>query len=208
MQTIEQRMQDIHFVNSMQNERILAKELGDTRYYTGIPCHRGHDSWRKTSNGVCAKCASLLTNNKIKATNPIIIGEYRTKSNKNWNSSMKGKSAKQRWRMRDPKWAWVVSAVGGARSRSTKSRLLFTITNEYIHSITPDKCPVFGTAFTFIGASNKHLSANVATLDRIVPELGYVVGNVCVISMKANAIKSNASTEDVEKVLKWMKSVL
>ena len=33
------------------------------------------------------------------------------------------------------------------------------------------------------------------------------VGNVAVISMKANAIKSNATPAEVARVLVWMKSV-
>lgn len=45
------------------------------------------------------------------------------------------------------------------------------------------------------------------SLDRLRPELGYVRGNICVISNLANRIKSNAtSAEELEHVAAWMRS--
>jgi hypothetical protein len=41
------------------------------------------------------------------------------------------------------------------------------------------------------------------SLDRRVPELGYVKGNVEVISMKANAIKSYAAPEEIMLVARY-----
>lgn len=41
------------------------------------------------------------------------------------------------------------------------------------------------------------------TLDRIVPEKGYVPGNVLVISNRANAIKSNANTYELFQVARF-----
>jgi hypothetical protein len=79
------------------------------------------------------------------------------------------------------------------------------ITNEYLMSITPDICPVFGTTFTFVGLLKQQPCS--PSLDRIDPRGGYVVGNVAVISMKANSIKSDATPAEVARVLVWMKSV-
>lgn len=36
--------------------RNTAAKTGSTRYYTGIPCIRGHDSVRVTSTGACVEC--------------------------------------------------------------------------------------------------------------------------------------------------------
>jgi len=47
----------------------------------------------------------------------------------------------------------------------------------------------------------KH-TPNSPTLDRLVPELGYVKGNIRVISYKANAMKSDASIQEIEKFSK------
>lgn len=38
-----------------------AKEKNLTTYFTGVPCKHGHVSVRKVANGVCTKCASLVT---------------------------------------------------------------------------------------------------------------------------------------------------
>lgn len=46
------------------------------------------------------------------------------------------------------------------------------------------------------------------TLDRIVPEKGYVKGNVAVISHKANRIKNNGSLEELEAVVSYTKKML
>jgi hypothetical protein len=39
--------------------RQQALAQGETRYYTGKPCVRGHLSWRATVNGTCAECRGL-----------------------------------------------------------------------------------------------------------------------------------------------------
>jgi hypothetical protein len=49
--------------------------------------------------------------------------------------------------------------------------------------------------------------ARAASLDRIVPELGYVKGNIAVISNRANSLKSNATLEELERLCAWLKSV-
>lgn len=41
----------------------------------------------------------------------------------------------------------------------------------------------------------------------LVPALGYVKGNIAVISMKANMIKNDGTAVDLERVLAWMKTV-
>lgn len=43
------------------------------------------------------------------------------------------------------------------------------------------------------------------SLDRFDPKKGYVRGNINVISDRANTLKNNASVEELEKVVAWMK---
>ena len=42
---------------------------------------------------------------------------------------------------------------------------------------------------------------------RIVPALGYVPGNVGVISFRANTIKNNASMREIEQLLEWLRRI-
>jgi hypothetical protein len=44
------------------------------------------------------------------------------------------------------------------------------------------------------------------TVDRLRPELGYIPGNVIVISHLANRIKSTASSMQVLQVAQWMRN--
>ena len=44
------------------------------------------------------------------------------------------------------------------------------------------------------------------SIDRIVPELGYVEGNVAWISKKANTLKLNRSPQMLRKIADWIDS--
>lgn len=130
--------------------------------------------------------------------------ENRAKHLKKWNSSGKAYASKLRWKEKDPKKAWAVSATGGAKARARAAGLAFDLDKEYVRALAPDVCPVFGTKFVFTG---KARSGDSPSIDRIRPELGYVRGNVAVISMKANAIKSNATAAEIRRVAEWLSSI-
>lgn len=87
----------------------------------------------------------------------------------------------------------------GARKRAKAKGLEFSLELEDI--VVPELCPVLGIKLV---AGEGTLVDSSPSLDRLVPELGYVPGNVAVISYKANRIKNNGSREDVMKVAAWM----
>lgn len=67
--------------------------------------------------------------------------------------------------------------------------------------IIPKYCPFLGLELKM---NNGIINDNSPTLDKIEPSLGYVKGNIQVISAKANAMKYTASFEDFEKMyLNW-----
>lgn len=86
------------------------------------------------------------------------------------------------------------------KSRAKLNNIPFDLSKEDI--VIPDVCPVLGIP---LKVNDGKVGPDSISLDRIVPELGYVRGNVAVISQKANTIKSNGSVEDLEKVLLWLK---
>ena len=45
------------------------------------------------------------------------------------------------------------------------------------------------------------------SIDKIEPALGYVKGNVVVISLKANRIKNNGTADEIRKVADWLKNI-
>lgn len=89
--------------------------------------------------------------------------------------------------------------AAAAKKRAKKHGLPFSITGANV--IIPKECPVLGIPLDFSGGKQTDASP---TLDRIIPELGYVPGNVAVISLRANRIKSNASLTEIRKVARWM----
>lgn len=93
-------------------------------------------------------------------------------------------------------------ALGGAKRRSEVRGLPFDIDTDYLEKIYPEDgcCPALGITLAWGGARN-----NSPSLDRIVPELGYVRGNVEWLSDKANKIKSNATNEEILAVANYLK---
>jgi len=71
---------------------------------------------------------------------------------------------------------------------------------EYLQSIYPkdNKCPLLGVEMIKgIG----HLLQSSPSLDRIIPELGYIKGNVMFISHRANTIKNNLTLDEMKLLL-------
>ena len=44
-----------------------------------------------------------------------------------------------------------------------------------------------------------------ASFDKVIPALGYIPGKVFIISLEANRLKSNASLEQLEALVNYMK---
>lgn len=65
------------------------------------------------------------------------------------------------------------------------------------------RCPVFGVELV-VGTKQHNFSPS---LDKIRPELGYVKGNIIVVSFLANRIKSDATPEQIMAVAKFYKKL-
>jgi hypothetical protein len=124
-------------------------------------------------------------------------------------------AANKRWRQKNPKRmqeyavAWVRRnpakyICNTARKRAEKKGIPFSITPSDI--IIPDVCPVFGFPLVLsVGKGDKPGGKyNSPSLDRIVPELGYVPGNVRVISFLANTMKGAATPEQLRQFAEWV----
>ena len=88
----------------------------------------------------------------------------------------------------------------GAKTRAKGSGLDFNITIDDI--VIPDICPIFNIPL-FRGKGSS--SGNSPSLDRRDNSKGYVKGNICVISNRANSLKRDTTIEDLEKIIKYMK---
>ena len=68
----------------------------------------------------------------------------------------------------------------------------------------PTVCPVLGIVLNYVVTSGRP-EDNSPSIDRLNNNLGYVHGNVRVISNRANRFKSNATVEELLKVVAYMK---
>lgn len=94
-----------------------------------------------------------------------------------------------------------------ARSRAKKNGLDIDIDISDI--VIPSVCPLLGCPIIEGHLKGKPgPSPNSPSLDRIDPALGYVKGNVWVISHRANVIKQNASPVELETLAKNLRDKL
>lgn len=98
-------------------------------------------------------------------------------------------------------------AFTNLKSRAKRQNIPMELTKEDIKKAFPNDmiCPVLGIKME-VGKKNKNV--NSPSIDRIIPEKGYVPGNVIIVSMKANLIKSFATPDEIFKVGKFYKNLL
>jgi len=100
------------------------------------------------------------------------------------------------------------SMLKNARKRAKKNNIPFNITEDYLKSIYPSDmiCPVLGFEMS-VGVDENGWTDTSPSLDRIIPEKGYVQGNVVIVSMRANSIKRDATPEEIRKVADFYEKV-
>jgi hypothetical protein len=86
-----------------------------------------------------------------------------------------------------------VRMIDSAKERAKAKGLPFAITKADIP--IPQRCPLLGIVLSR-GPGKLHAAS--PSLDRKDPSKGYVPGNVWVISYRANAIKNDATLEELE----------
>ena len=112
-------------------------------------------------------------------------------------------TVKEKWSTKE---AWIEQSIKevlrSAKQRAKVNKLPFDLTYKYLKSIFPKDgmCPIF---FTTLGFSLKDRFQS-ASLDRILPECGYIKGNVQWISLRANTIKSNAHPFELMRVARYL----
>lgn len=116
-----------------------------------------------------------------------------------WHHSERGRAVmleyNRRYRKANPKQCML----NAARKRARAKGVPCSITLEDFD--IPEHCPVLGLK---LQQHSRGFQDSSATLDRRVPELGYVPGNVQVICYRANRIKNDATVEEVRAVLTYM----
>lgn len=93
-----------------------------------------------------------------------------------------------------------------AKTRAMNLGLAFAITVADI--VVPTHCPALGIPLSVTTDSTDWQSrGHSPTLDRIIPSLGYVPGNVVVMSFRANRIKCDATPEELAQISAFVSSL-
>jgi len=151
----------------------------------GKPCKRGHSGVRWKVNNTCVECGREAGRT-----------EKRKKYKRAWARENPQDQAEWRANNRDRRM------LSNARERAKRRNLPFNID---ISDVTiPVVCPVFGTEFILDTRDPDFSRDNQATIDRIIPVLGYVKGNVRVISGRANRFKSDMTKADILRLLAYL----
>lgn len=67
----------------------------------------------------------------------------------------------------------------------------------------PTHCPVLGIELDYFAESRQE---NSPSFDRIDSTIGYVTGNVKIISWRANRIKNDGTVEEHEKIIEYLRT--
>jgi hypothetical protein len=93
----------------------------------------------------------------------------------------------------------VNNMISLAKTRAKKRGLPFNL--EVSDVVIPDYCSILNVV---LKVGTERVESNSPSLDRIIPSLGYVKGNVQVISHKANTMKSNATITELLLFADWI----
>lgn len=162
---------------------------------------------------ICKRCKQeksvleFYSNNRCQACKDYMDEYYKThrqkeikRALKNINKDRVKTNKYKRELMRKNPVGYMLQRI---RSRAKISGISFSLLKEDI--VIPTHCPILGIPLQI---NDTTVGPGSPSLDRIVPEIGYVKGNVAVISHRANSIKNNASIEELEKVITWLKEML
>ncbi len=95
---------------------------------------------------------------------------------------------------------WANRTASRLKSRARECGLAFNLTAADLVPLWRDHCPVFG--FPLVPSSDDH--GAWPTVDRMVPALGYTVGNVRIISDLANRSKNSLTPGQLRLIADWM----
>lgn len=131
---------------------------------------------------------------------PMCKSNYRKAKYAQREGGKGGAAAAMRQRDEHPDQAMWSSA----KARAAKHGIEFSITREDIRQVWTDTCPIFGYELR-INQTGAHGHVRESwSLDRIDNSKGYIPGNIQILSYRANAMKSDATPEELLRFADWI----
>lgn len=97
---------------------------------------------------------------------------------------------------------WWIDIISRLKNRAKQYNIPFNLKKEDL--IIPEICPILEIPISLYNENKM----NCVSWDRIIPELGYVKGNVKAISVRANLMKNDASIKEIFTFIKNIESYL
>ena len=116
--------------------------------------------------------------------------------------------------IRDYRKRPYIQIYSAIKIRAKRKNIPFKISQEYLKNLllnAPKKCPALGIKMTISAAhpnASRIKSDSSPSVDRIIPEKGYVEGNLVVVSDLANKIKTDATPDQIRKVADYYKKLM
>jgi hypothetical protein len=164
------------------------KQCGFIGHRREFPCNRTDRSPRIR----CLVCTGKYQRSRYEANT-----DRRRAATRQWNIDHQGMKRRAKRRREDanlPAYLWKV-----AKRRAQAKGLPFDIMPGDI--IIPARCPLLGIVLRRSEREKGGWLDQSPTLDRRVPALGYVKGNVWVISWRANRLKSDGTLAELEMLV-------
>jgi hypothetical protein len=152
-----------------------------------------HPDRKYKAKGLCDKCYDIFLYNQ----DP----EKQKNKHKKWSKHNKDhlKQYRQKRREQNP-LSYVLNHL---KKRAKDKKFEFNLTIQDLKDVWTDICPVFGIKMEF---NKNEKGDNSYSVDRIDSTKGYTKNNICIISWRANRLKCDASLEELEKIVQYMRS--
>lgn len=127
-------------------------------------------------------------------------------SSKEWYKKNKEKIRRVQREYENTPKGWAVRQTSALKYRAKKAGWAFDLNTSYIETLMVSHCPALGYELQYsILPGNKHKKRkDAASIDRIDSNLGYIKGNVQILSWQANLIKQNATNDELISFSKWV----
>lgn len=102
-------------------------------------------------------------------------------------------------------WLWRRLQLAGKRLKITKEERITLY--KHMVLILPEICPVLGLTLKYV-QEKAGCSDDRPSIDRINNAIGYIPGNVRVISWRANRIKNDGTAEEHEMIAQYMRKCM
>lgn len=124
-----------------------------------------------------------------------------------WCNFCKNKQTREhRKELHQTKRGHLSRILAQRKSEAKKQNIPFDLDLDYLFNIANDVCPILNIRLSW-GERKGKATDNSPSLDKFNPKLGYIKGNVTWISFKANTIKNNATSEEIQAVANWMQNI-